>query len=700
MPHLNSRGDVAHGVGGGYASLNNVRFSHGGAFGWIDDDTILFANGDDNYIVSTYHVPTKTIARLGTTAGNWGFAGGGQGAWWFGDKSGDRGLWSTIGFRAVDAGLLGMGPDGAICYKPSYQSEGPTWVRETDGRTWTLTAGSPEWVSLQGQGRVLWTEHTAAYVRNLPTPLIAAGRLWRAEAVYVANTWWICYYSEKRGIVLHPFDSLTGFSILPTGNGWHTAHTLSDGVVRIATATGQGEQAGEIWVRDYDVVLNLVRDPWGTNVWSPAERIAIESTNTSASRPVTSLPKFADPKWLGYFKVMGRYGDRTISALAEGANITLGSLGECDNALSNAEKVAQVQAWIAESRQVGAAIVPLGCSREDIQLLIPYWAHVNSVYVTAEGSGIDPYDTANIEQQVAAYEAILKEFKLPRRPVMLYIDAPLDPAKYRAPKGVDWQAIRLYLGPASPATSAEAIDELRQSYATQVACVPSTIKIVVIAQSYDRNGAWSDISILKDMQPVYAEFIQPSRTVGGYFFSYLRPGGALSHPELLEWHREIFAANPGTPAIVTIPWPAPAPVPPTPEPPAPKPTPTPAPTPELPAPSATLTVVPETIEYGQTAVLSWSSQYATSAISSWNDTPGLSGQLVVGGNPGVTDFIYTATGPGGTAIAHALFTINPEPPANPGPPGPPTPPVPPPPVSGNPRNSVLQKILYWLGLWR
>ena len=118
-----------------------------------------------------------------------------------------------------------------------------------------------------------------------------------------AGGWWICYYSETRGIVLHPFASLAGYSHMPTGDGWHTARAISNTVIRVATATGQGEQAGEIWVRDYDVVANTVHDPWETNAHVfPAVRVDIESINAQSVLPVDYGPPLERPIWYGWYK--------------------------------------------------------------------------------------------------------------------------------------------------------------------------------------------------------------------------------------------------------------------------------------------------------------------------------------------------------------------------------------------------------------
>lgn len=290
MPYLNSRGDIAHGVGGSPASLNNVKVAFGGVGGWLDDDHLVFANGDDGWIVSTYNRLTGKVARLGSTSANHMFAGGGHAAWWFGSNDDTRGLWATTGFRAPDAGLLGMGPDAALCFKPLYQSNGPTLVREHNGSEWRVTDGHADSISLHGQGRAVWFERMQVFARQLPPPrVVTTGGIWKVSAAEAGGAWWIAYYSGAHGIVLHPFDSLTGFSVLPRGDGWHTIRAISADVIRVAVATHEGEHPGQIWVRDYDVRANLMRDPWGANTWEPAVRVEIATINAS-SPPVVVPP--------------------------------------------------------------------------------------------------------------------------------------------------------------------------------------------------------------------------------------------------------------------------------------------------------------------------------------------------------------------------------------------------------------------------
>jgi hypothetical protein len=312
MPYLSSRGDAAHGVGGDYLCLNNAPVARGWALGWLDDDTIAFCNGADGWRVSVYDVPMQSIAPLPQiVSANAGYCGGGYASWWLGSQDATRGLWSTTGFRQPNAGLVGMGPDGSIAYRPNYHGAGPTLIHELDGTDWTLTDNAAEYLSSQGQRRVLWLEEGRPKVRNLPPVTCLDGTLWLAQAAFCGGQWWIVYISEHQGVVLHPFGSLVGYAHAPIGDAWPTMRALTDRILRVATSRTQGEQAGDVWVRDYDVLSGLVRDPWGMNEWAPLGR-----TDLSGAAPVSAPlidygPPLTRPVWFGWYKNLNPQADGT-----------------------------------------------------------------------------------------------------------------------------------------------------------------------------------------------------------------------------------------------------------------------------------------------------------------------------------------------------------------------------------------------------
>lgn len=274
MIAINSRGQVCHGTGGGWASVDNVPFHRGGVAGWIDDDTVLFANGDDpfgsDWPASSYHVPTKTTTRLlGETGMNHGYASNaGHWAIWWGTPLttggiGRGGLWASTGLHLPAAGLMGMGPDGSMAYKPDYQSGGPTQVREVNRTEWTLTPNHAYSLQLLGQKRAVFVDTgTGLTFLNLPTPLtLMPGGASGFKAAYVNGQWWIAYYSERRAqVILHPFNELVGYAISRPGDAWFNLRVLTGGLIYVPWSSKEGEQPGEMTLDD-SVMFDVTADP-------------------------------------------------------------------------------------------------------------------------------------------------------------------------------------------------------------------------------------------------------------------------------------------------------------------------------------------------------------------------------------------------------------------------------------------------------
>lgn len=263
MIAINSRGDFCHGNGGSYFNINNVAIMPGASFGWIDDDTAACANGADTglppaprgeWIASQYHVPTKTLTRLSAppTGANHGFAGGGHAAWWWGNGGGS---FSTTGWNGPNTGLLGMGPDGAIAYKPDYQSNGPTMVRELDGAEWLLTPNHAYDLQLLGQRRALFNDSVLGFtVVGIPVPQRLPGANWFPHAFQLDDVWWFGCQNEHAGVVAHPFaDPAHGWIVVPTGDAWPAFRALDRYTLCCVWSNGLAEQAGQLTARRFDL---------------------------------------------------------------------------------------------------------------------------------------------------------------------------------------------------------------------------------------------------------------------------------------------------------------------------------------------------------------------------------------------------------------------------------------------------------------
>jgi hypothetical protein len=289
--------DVGHGVGGGQACINNAAFCAGAFGGWQDRNTAAFIDGShDLWNVAVYTKVTGAIANVFTppVVANLVYAGGGVIAAW-----GGAGLQTTTGLHLPEAGLMGVGPDGSVAYKPSYQSTGPTVCHELNGDEWPLTASSPGALQLLGNRRAMWMEGMTVCVHNLPTPdYIKDGGVWKAHAAFAGGEWWICYFSEKHGIVLHPFaSSAYCYPILSKGDGWHEIAAIPGrpDLVRLVIARHEGEQAGDLWGYDINVRTGQAASLpfWTTEadmtfVWT-------ETATINAPPPVITPPPVIEP---------------------------------------------------------------------------------------------------------------------------------------------------------------------------------------------------------------------------------------------------------------------------------------------------------------------------------------------------------------------------------------------------------------------
>jgi hypothetical protein len=258
VPHINSVGDYCHGVGGSYFNVNNVAKFVGAAFGWLDDGRCACASGvpadllpGDNWQAMIYTVATN-IRVAGTSPVQWattGFAGGGHAAWW-------PPLRSSSGLYLPAAGLLGMGPDAAIGYKPNYQSNGPTKVHELDGSEWTLTPNHAYDLRLLGAHRALWNDSKLGLsVVGIPMPQFLPGAVWFPQPFLIGGAWWIGYQSSNYGLVAHPFDNpASGYRLLPAGiDAWPAFRALTANSFRVVWSSSQAEQAGQMTALTIDV---------------------------------------------------------------------------------------------------------------------------------------------------------------------------------------------------------------------------------------------------------------------------------------------------------------------------------------------------------------------------------------------------------------------------------------------------------------
>lgn len=278
------------------------------------------------------------------------------------------------------------------------------------------------------------------------------------------------------------------------------------------------------------------------------------------AKPVTEPPRLPRPLWLGDYKAVGRDGDFATEALEAANLLCVLQSGDCDP--DAVPTPAAICLRAAQTCRAAGARMAIGWQSDAILTLREDWDVVACIIVSPEATGSHPQDLRVVEQQAASAGATMQGLGLPLRPILCYIDATIT-APFRMPTGVSWMAVRGYLGPTSPASGVDAVRQLSVLLDQQLAVLPVDVPVILIAQSYDRNGVWLNINALMDMQPVYAEHARRDpRIVGIFRFAYARAGGIRTYPQLREWHRAMWRANPGRPAPVPTPTPLPVPSPP------------------------------------------------------------------------------------------------------------------------------------------
>jgi len=258
MPFLNAAGRIAHGTGGMGAFLDNVAIDTGGGACWYNPTTIIYQHGGgDGYYLNYYNINSGVKSRAHDLGANQIF-GSGTGVWaaWLAGT----GVFSSVAaYELPAAGLLGMGADGAMAYRPDYQGSGLR-IRELSGNDYWLSDGPamPKELAIVGQNQVFWTEGPSVVkTAGLPPTTVLTGPIYQPHAVLLDGLWWVAYYSSI-GAVLHPINSTTGYRPVtpdPAGDAWFDITVLSSAphTIRFAWSSTAGEIAGDVHFVDINV---------------------------------------------------------------------------------------------------------------------------------------------------------------------------------------------------------------------------------------------------------------------------------------------------------------------------------------------------------------------------------------------------------------------------------------------------------------
>jgi hypothetical protein len=278
MPRLSIHGRAAMGIAGVEGSIDTVAIPDSSGPYWLNHAQVVFIQPSINALVA-YDVTSGARWQV-SGAANDVRAGGDVWAIWLAGV----GLQASSGLADPAMGLLDVSRDGAIAHNNRQQDIYGVDVTELSGEIWKLTPNVISDLQLLGDKRAIWREVSRLCTANLPASVQVPGNLWTPRAADLGGEWWVCYFSELYGLILHPFASTIGYVICAPGVSAFNPDVmaLSADVMRVAWSATQGEGPGDLRLRDVNV--------------------RTEARTEIAGAPPIDIPPINKPCWLGWFE--------------------------------------------------------------------------------------------------------------------------------------------------------------------------------------------------------------------------------------------------------------------------------------------------------------------------------------------------------------------------------------------------------------
>ncbi|MBI4064326.1 MAG: hypothetical protein HY401_08520 [Elusimicrobia bacterium] len=273
----------------------------------------------------------------------------------------------------------------------------------------------------------------------------------------------------------------------------------------------------------------------------------------SWSQAALPVPTHANLKHLGYFYAAGRYGDFT-SEVAGYTNLFIvwsnGYSGDCWQGCGSAQ-APQFQQGLQNAFNANKDIyIGIGHVIPDadwssrwsdmLDIAKPFWSKVKYLELYDEPD----WDKNETEAKLNELKNLLNQKGMANRPmgIIYTTNAMLTGDAFTAPS-LNWVGIEGYINAPGSPDSQTNVNNLNSLLDQSKARVPSGKQIIFTMMAYDRNGNWTNIPTLADLQePVYLKAFNDSRVIAITMYSYARPGGSRDHPELKAKHQNIAQA--------------------------------------------------------------------------------------------------------------------------------------------------------------
>ncbi len=278
----------------------------------------------------------------------------------------------------------------------------------------------------------------------------------------------------------------------------------------------------------------------------------------------TAPPPHPGLRFFGYYNVIdsryGNFADETFSY----TNLVITGPG------SNSLYAPSLQIAAAAGKRIMLLLSEEPLWEVAVTAAAPFWDNVDFIEVLHEDD--DTTTAAALDEKIGRLEALLAAKSLTPKifgatytfcqqlgrstgdPVTGECGR-ADPAigATRMAKKLTWIGLEVY--PPIPGNPSSDVNVRRMLADLTVAKrrVPAGKRIVLVGMGYDRNGAWTtapggpgaapvNVASLRDLQmPTYLGGHDDTRVIALVFFSYGRPGGTRTHPELKAPHQEIGA---------------------------------------------------------------------------------------------------------------------------------------------------------------
>jgi hypothetical protein len=280
------------------------------------------------------------------------------------------------------------------------------------------------------------------------------------------------------------------------------------------------------------------------------------SPSATPVQKIDGVPVPNHPMLFGYYFTDGRYGNfRNEVDCYTNTYIAFARRGyEPDSSATDDEWIPIMRNNVEANANMGKRIyLNLNMSEEGerktpinrvLNLMTPYWNKVDVIELADEPN----WTKAETESRIADLRSKIHALGLSDKPMgIVYTNNQLFNEDAIKAQGLDWVGVEAYVDAPGDANSQVNQNKLNQLLDQAKTRVPADKKLVFVMMAYARNGLWTNMNTLKDLQmPTYNKAYNDQRVLGVTMFSYGRSSGTQEHPELKTPHIKIGNAIQGT----------------------------------------------------------------------------------------------------------------------------------------------------------